>query len=61
MKDTLRVLSTYPELGIGTSFFSTLIGFLKILNPILTFISLSIGIVIGLMTLYAKFFKKKIR
>ena len=54
MKDTLRVLSTYPELGIGTSFFSTLIGFLKILNPILTFISLGIGIIIGLMTLYAK-------
>ena len=54
MRDTLRVLSTYPELGIGTSFFSTLIGFLKILNPILTFISLGIGIIIGLMTLYAK-------
>tara|TARA_Y100001938_G_scaffold107217_1_gene146425 strand:+ start:358 stop:531 length:174 start_codon:yes stop_codon:yes gene_type:complete len=54
MRDTLRVLSTYPELGIGTSFFSTLIGFLKVLNPILTFISLGIGIVIGLMTLYAK-------
>ena len=54
MKDTLRILSSYPELGIGTSFFSTLIGFLKILNPILTFISLSIGISIGLMTLYAK-------
>ena len=54
MKDILRVLSTYPELGIGTSFFSTLIGFLKILNPILTFISLGIGIIIGLMTLYAK-------
>ena len=54
MNDTLKVLSNYPELGIGTSFFSTLIGFLKILNPILTFISLSIGISIGLMTLYAK-------
>ena len=54
MKDTLRVLSTYPEIGMGTSFFSTLIGFLKVLNPILTFISLGIGIVIGLMTLYAK-------
>ena len=54
MKDTLRVLSTYPEIGMGTSFFSTLIGFLKVLNPILTFISLSIGISIGLMTLYAK-------
>ena len=54
MKDTLRVLSTYPEIGMGTSFFSTLIGFLKVLNTILTFISLSIGISVGLMTLYAK-------
>ena len=54
MKDTLKVLYDYPELGKGTSFFSTLIGFLKVLNPILTFISLSIGISIGLMTLYAK-------
>ena len=54
MKDTLRVLSAYPEIGIGTSFFSTIIGFLKLLNPILTFISLSIGIVVGIMTLYAK-------
>ena len=55
MKDTLKILSTYPEIGIGTSFFSTAIGFLKVLNPILTFVSLSIGIVVGLMTLYAKF------
>ena len=54
MNDTLKVLSNYPELGIGTSFFSTLIGFLKVLNPILTVISLSIGIFIGLMTLYAR-------
>ena len=54
MKDTLRVLSTYPEIGMGTSFFSTLIGFLKVLNPILTFVSLSIGIMVGIMTLYAK-------
>ena len=55
MKDTLRVLSAYPEIGIGTSFLSTAIGILKVLNPILTFVSLSIGIVVGLMTLYAKF------
>tara|TARA_X000001036_G_scaffold426907_1_gene454874 strand:+ start:98 stop:277 length:180 start_codon:yes stop_codon:yes gene_type:complete len=54
MNDTLRVLSTNPGIGIGTSFFSTLIGILEVLNPILTFISLSIGVVIGLMTLYAK-------
>ena len=55
MKDTLRVLSSYPEIGMGTSFLSTLIGILDVLNPIITFISLSIGIIIGLMTLYAKF------
>ena len=54
MRDTLRVLSAHPEIGMGTSFFSTLIGFLKVLNPILTFVSLSIGIIVGLMTLYAK-------
>lgn len=54
MKDTLRVLSSYPEIGIGTSFLSTLIGILKVLNPILTFVSLSIGIIVGIMTLYAK-------
>ena len=54
MKDTLRVLAQYHEIGISTSFFSTAIGILKILNPILTFVSLGIGIVIGLMTLYAK-------
>ena len=55
MKDTLRVLSSYPEIGMGTSFLSTLIGILDVLNPIITFVSLSIGIIIGLMTLYAKF------
>ena len=55
MKDTLRVLSTYPEIGIGTSFFSTVIGILNVLNPILTFISLSFAIILAVMTLYAKF------
>ena len=54
MKDTLRVLATYPEIGIGSSFLSTIIGFANILNPILTFISLSFAIVLALMTFYAK-------
>ena len=54
MKDTLKVLASNPEIGISTSFLSTLIGVLKVLNPILTFVSLGIGIVIGSMTLYAK-------
>ncbi len=54
MKDTLKVLASNPEIGIGTSFLSTLIGILEVLNPILTFVSLSIGVIIGSMTLYAK-------
>jgi len=58
MKDTLRLLGSNPEIGIGSSFLSTLIGVLDVLNPILTFISLSFGIIIGIMTLYAKFFKQ---
>ena len=57
MRDTLRVLGSNPEIGIGSSFLSTLIGVLEVLNPILTFISLRFGIVIAIMTLYAKFFK----
>ena len=57
MRDTLRVLGSNQEIGIGSSFLSTLIGVLEVLNPILTFISLSFGIVIAIMTLYAKFFK----
>ena len=54
MKDTLKVLSTYPEIGISTSFLSTLIGILDVLNPILTFVSLSFAIILAIMTFYGK-------
>ena len=54
MNATLKVLAGYPEIGIGTSFLSTLIGILDVLNPILTFISLSFAIILAIMTFYAK-------
>ena len=54
MSDTLKVLATYPEIGITTSLGSGMIHWLGVLNPILSFISLGIGITIGLMTLYSK-------
>ena len=54
MKDTLRVLGQYPELGITSSVGSGVIHWLGVLNPILSFISLIIGISIGLITLYIK-------
>ena len=54
MRDTLNTLSTYPEIGITTSMGSGIIHYLGILNPILSFISLLVGITIGLITLYGK-------
>ena len=54
MKDTLNILVTHPEIGITTSLGSGFIHWLGILNPILSFISLGIGISIGLITLYGK-------
>ena len=54
MNDTLKVLGQYPELGITSSLGSGVIHWLGILNPILSFISLIIGISIGLMTIYMK-------
>ena len=54
MKDTLRVLANNPEIGITSSLGSGAIHWLGVLNPILSFISLVIGISIGLMTIYMK-------
>ena len=54
MNDTLKVLSTYPEIGFTTSLGSGMLHWAGVLNPILSFISLGIGITIGLITLYSK-------
>ena len=54
MNDTLKVLANNPEIGITSSLGSGAIHWLGILNPILSFISLIIGISIGIMTIYIK-------
>ena len=54
MNDTLKVLATHPEIGITTSLGSGIIHWLGVLNPILSFISLSLGVLIGILTLYGK-------
>ena len=54
MKDTLNILATYPEIGITTSMGSGIIHYLGVLNPVLSFVSLAIGIIIGLVNLYLK-------
>ena len=54
MNDTLKVLVSHPEIGITTSLGSGLVHWMGVLNPILSFISLAIGISIGIVTLYGK-------
>ena len=60
MKDTLRVLGENPEICFLTNLGSGILHWVGILNPILSFVSLAIGIIIGVLTLYGKikeFFK----
>jgi hypothetical protein len=54
MNDTLKVLANNPEIGITSSLGSGLVHWLGVLNPILSFISLCVGISIGLITIYMK-------
>ena len=58
MNDTLKVLANNPEIGLTSSLGSGLVHWLGILNPILSFISLIIGITIGIMTIYMKIRRK---
>jgi hypothetical protein len=55
MNDTLKVLANNPEIGLTSSLGSGLVHWLGVLNPILSFISLIIGITIGIITIYMKF------
>ena len=45
-------LNKYPEIGIGSSVGTSVVHYLGIINPILSTISLLIGIVLGVTTLY---------
>ena len=47
----LDTLASNPEIGMATSFGSVLICYLDMVNPILSFISLCIGIAVGITTL----------
>ena len=54
MNDTLKILANNPEIGLTSTLGTGLIHFLGILNPILSFVSLTIGLIIGALTLYGK-------
>ena len=54
MKDTLQTLSNQPEIGITTSLGSGLLYWMDVMNPILSFCTLVVGLCIGLVTLAIK-------
>lgn len=54
MKDTLKILANNPEIGLSWTCLSTIISYANYFNPILTFTSLSIAIIIGVMTIFGK-------
>tara|TARA_R110002020_G_scaffold288669_2_gene504136 strand:- start:6983 stop:7165 length:183 start_codon:yes stop_codon:yes gene_type:complete len=54
MKDTLQTLSNQPEIGIATSLGSGFLYWMNVLNPILSFCTLVVGLLIGLVTLAIK-------
>ena len=45
-------LSKYPEIGIGSTIGTSAVHWLGVMNPILSTVSLVIGIAVGLTTLY---------
>tara|TARA_R100000458_G_C8278259_1_gene254168 strand:+ start:3475 stop:3663 length:189 start_codon:yes stop_codon:yes gene_type:complete len=54
MNDSLQVLSENPSIGIATSVGSSAMYFFEVVNPVLTCISLIIGLSVGLITLIMK-------
>ena len=53
----LDTVSNNPQIGFGGAIGSALIHYLGVINPILSFISLLIGIFVGLTTLYLQITK----
>tara|TARA_B100001094_G_C17788434_1_gene603166 strand:+ start:225 stop:401 length:177 start_codon:yes stop_codon:yes gene_type:complete len=58
MLDTLRA---NPQIGMASSFGSAFLGWINILTPIATFVSICIGIGIGIITLGLKYKEWKSR
>ena len=54
IKDTLNAITDSTLAGIGTTVGVSFIQYFELINAILSFLSLSIGLVIGGMTLFKK-------
>ena len=47
----IDTLSKYPEIGIGSTVGTSMVHWLGLINPILSTISLTVGIAVGVVTL----------
>ena len=54
MKEFIDTLNNQPEIGIASSIGSGAVYWMGILNPILSFLTLLVGLLIGLTTLAIK-------
>tara|TARA_R100000742_G_C4258870_1_gene76713 strand:- start:723 stop:908 length:186 start_codon:yes stop_codon:yes gene_type:complete len=54
IKDLLNTITNSATFGMSTTLSVSFIHYFELINPILSFISLSIGIIIGGMTLWKK-------
>ena len=50
----LDTLKNHPQIGMASSFGSAFLGWINIMTPLATFISICIGIAIGIVTLGLK-------
>jgi len=55
----IDTLSKYPEIGIGSTVGTSVVHYLGVINPLLSTVSLMIGISVGLTTLYLQVRKIK--
>jgi len=54
MEEFIEMLSKQPEIGIASSLGSGTLYWTGVLNPILSFLTLFVGLIIGLITLAIK-------
>jgi len=55
----IDTLSKYPEIGIGSTVGTSAVHWMGLVNPVLSTVSLVIGISVGLTTLYLQIRKIK--
>ena len=52
-------LSNNPQIGLATTFGSVIVSWFEVMNPIMSFVSLCIGVAVGIVTLILQI--KKLR